>query len=269
MKKTSKKVFVLMIMLISLFALSSVALADEEDPLSGGWTEAEDKTITAERKDLFEKAILGLTGATYEPVSYEASQVVAGTNHKFTANRTMVVPNAEPVLVEIIIYEDLSGNVSVSSINEINNKDDDGKLSGGWEEAKDPTVTEELKGIFELAFTGMTGATYEPVSFDASQVVAGMNYLFTAYRTYVTPGAEKQLVKVTIYVDTNGTATVTDIVEVEPAKDDPAEEDPKKDEPKENTPPTGDSVNIVVLAILALACAAVVALIASRRRQRL
>jgi hypothetical protein len=96
-----------------------------------------------------------------------------------------------------------------------------------------------------------------------------MNYLFTAYRTYVTPGAEKQLVKVTIYVDTNGTATVTDIVEVEPAKDDPAEEDPKKDEPKENTPPTGDSANIVVLAILALACAAVVALIASRRRQRL
>lgn len=264
MKKTSKSMLVLMIMLISLFAFSSVALADENT--SGGWVEAEDKTITDERQALFEKAFSGMTGATYEAVSYEASQIVAGKNHKFTAYRTLVVPDAEAELVEVIIYEDLEGNVTVSSINEMKKEDD---ISGAWVDAEDPTVTDELKAIFDLAFTGMTGATYEPVSFDAYQIVAGKNYLFSAYRTYVTPGAEKQLVKVYIYADLEGNATVTDIVDVEPATDDPAEEDPKNDQPKEDTPPTGDSANLVILAILALAGAAVVALIAIRRRERL
>ena len=243
MKKTIKTLAILMVMLISLFVVSSVALADEEVP--GGWTEAEDKTITTERKELFEKAVSELTGASYEPVSYEASQVVAGTNHKFTAYRTLVVPDAEPELVEMIIYVDVEGNVSVSSINEISSADaGEEDIEGGWVDAEDPTVTAELKEIFDSAFEGMTGATYEPVSFDAYQIVAGKNYQFTAYQTLVVPDAEKTLVKVYIYVDTAGKATLTDIEEIsgqeDPAQEDPAQEDPTQEDPTQEDPTQED-----------------------------
>ena len=271
MKKTSKTVFVLMIMLISLFSIASLASADEETP-AGGWVEAEDKSITAERKELFEKAVSTLTGAQYEPVSYEASQVVAGKNHKFTANRTLVIPNAETVLVEVIIYEDTSGNVSVVEINELGKKDE-GNLSGGWVEAEDKSITAERKELFEKAVSTLAGAKYEAVSYEASQVVAGKNHKFTANRTLVIPNAETVLVEVIIYEDTSGNVSVIEIDEIEskedPKKDDSKTDDSKKDDKKEDTPKTGDSANIIIFSIIALACVAVVVLIASRRRQSL
>ena len=59
-----------------------------QEEIVGGYVDVEDGTLTDELKDIFNKALEGLTGATYEPIELVATQVVAGTNYKFLANGT-------------------------------------------------------------------------------------------------------------------------------------------------------------------------------------
>ena len=51
------------------------------EPVDGGWGTASDPTITDEVRALFEKALDGLVGVNYVPVTYLGTQVVAGYNH--------------------------------------------------------------------------------------------------------------------------------------------------------------------------------------------
>ncbi len=91
----------------------------ENEPLEGGWTTQEPTELTAEQKALFEKAMNGLTGVSYTPVSYLGSQVVAGTNHRFLCKAQTVVPGAEEREVVITIYEDLEGNAEITAIEDV------------------------------------------------------------------------------------------------------------------------------------------------------
>ena len=84
-----------------------------EGPLMGGWSAAEDPTVTDEIAALVEKGLYGLVGVGYEPVAYLGSQVVAGINHAVLCRGTVVAPNAEPFWVILYLYEDLEGNVSI------------------------------------------------------------------------------------------------------------------------------------------------------------
>lgn len=99
--------------MLSLCMLMSLAMA--EAPLLGGWTQSEDPTVTEELKALFEKGLEGLVGVSYVPVAYLGSQTVAGTNHCFLAQATVVYPDAKPYYVLVYLYEDLEGNVSEPS----------------------------------------------------------------------------------------------------------------------------------------------------------
>ena len=92
--------------------------ADDDDDfgLMGGWTVAQDPTITPELKAVFDKGMEGLLGVDYTPVAYLGSQVVAGTNRAFLCQAVTVTPDAKPTYVLVYLYEDLSGNVSVLSI---------------------------------------------------------------------------------------------------------------------------------------------------------
>ena len=84
----------------------------------GGWTPAEDPTVTEERQAIFDKGLEGLLGVGYTPVAYLGSQPVAGTNHAFLCQATVVVPNAKPTWVILYLYENLEGNVSILNIAE-------------------------------------------------------------------------------------------------------------------------------------------------------
>ena len=88
----------------------------EVGPLSGGWTPAADPTVTDDLKALFDKGLNGLLGVNYAPVCYLGSQVVAGANHAFLCQATVVYPNAQPYFVIVYLYEDLQGNVSILNI---------------------------------------------------------------------------------------------------------------------------------------------------------
>ena len=92
--------------------------ADDEDDfgLMGGWTVAQDPTITPELKAVFDKGMEGLIGVNYVPVLYLGSQVVAGTNHAFLCQATVVVPDAQPEWMVVYLYQDLQGEISVLDI---------------------------------------------------------------------------------------------------------------------------------------------------------
>ena len=97
----------------------------EDEPIVGGFVDAEDKTITDELKDIFNKALDGLTGAKYEPVELVATQVVAGTNYKFLANGTKTTNPITKGTYYITIYKDLQGNVELLDIETIEEKQEE------------------------------------------------------------------------------------------------------------------------------------------------
>ncbi len=96
--------------------VSDIPSEEPDGPLSGGWAPAADPVVTEERKALFEKGLEGLLGVNYLPVAYLGSQVVAGTNHAFLCQATVVSPGAQPRYVIVYLYEDLQGNVSILNI---------------------------------------------------------------------------------------------------------------------------------------------------------
>ena len=102
------------ILLALMLVLPAVVHADA--PLAGGWTPAEDYTVTEERQAVFEKGMEMLVGVNYVPVAYLGSQVVAGTNHVFLCQATVVYPDAQPYYVLIYLYEDLQGQVKLLNV---------------------------------------------------------------------------------------------------------------------------------------------------------
>ena len=109
MKKLIALTFVAMLLVCA-------ACAEETPALSGGWAPSESPEITEELQALFDQGMEGLVGVNYVPVAYLGSQVVAGTNHCFLAQATVIYPDARPSWVLIYLYEDLSGNVSLMNI---------------------------------------------------------------------------------------------------------------------------------------------------------
>ena len=84
----------------------------------GGWTAAQDPTVTPEHEQLLETALQGYkTGkiaVTYTPVAYLGSQVVAGTNLAFLCKADAA--NGYSSWVIAYLYKDLQGNVTLMNI---------------------------------------------------------------------------------------------------------------------------------------------------------
>ena len=219
MKKRTLSLLLALLLCLSL--LPAAALADEAaPPASGGWVMEEDTTVTPELRDLFDRAMVSIEGASYVPVAYEAHQVVAGMNYRFLAEKTVVYPEAETVEVRVTIYEDLEGNVEVTDIEELDPIDIDDPIDepvdGGWVTAEDTSITPERLALFEKATAGLLGTHYEPVAYEAYQIVAGTNHRFLATVNPVVPDGDPAEARITIYEDLEGNAQVTDIEDLPP-----------------------------------------------------
>ena len=90
------------------------------EPVDGGWGTASDPTLTDEVRALFEKALDGLVGVNYVPVTYLGTQVVAGYNHAILCQATTVYPGAAPRWVIMYLFEDPDGNVAITDIRDLN-----------------------------------------------------------------------------------------------------------------------------------------------------
>lgn len=106
-----RKLITIVLIAAMLFTCSALA----EGPL-GGWTLADTIEMTDDLTALFDKGMEGLLGVDYVPLAYLGSQVVAGRNHCFLCRATVVYPGAQSVLALVYLYEDLSGEVSVTDI---------------------------------------------------------------------------------------------------------------------------------------------------------
>lgn len=87
-----------------------------EQTLVGGWEMPEDKTVTPELKDMFDTAMEGLLGVTYEPLELVATQLVAGTNYMFYCNGTTVTNPPETKPYYVTIYQPLEGAPEILAI---------------------------------------------------------------------------------------------------------------------------------------------------------
>ena len=93
-----------------------------------------------------------------------------------------------------------------------------GMVTGGWEINNDDTIgwaTDEAKAAFNKAMEGFTGAEYTIISQIGRQLVAGMNYMFVCKERTVTEEPVNKLSVVTIYEDLEGTAKVTNVVDLD------------------------------------------------------
>ena len=86
-----------------------------------------------------------------------------------------------------------------------------GRIAGGYSEERD--VTPEDLALFNEAMAGLMGVTYAPTKV-ATQVVAGLNYRFTATATPVVPDPEPYTAQIVIYRALDGTLEVTSIERV-------------------------------------------------------
>ena len=186
--------------------------------ISGGYTVAESPVVTAETEALLNKALENLDGATYIPVAYVASQVVAGTNHLILCKTAPVVPEPVYHYALVTIYEDLSGNAEITDVHEspvgapVTADSDGSVLAGGWEEPETPVLTDEAKAALTKASEALTGAEYAPIALIGTQVVAGTNYMILCKATPTVPDADSYYIIVTVYADLAGGAEIVNAI---------------------------------------------------------
>ena len=111
----------LLISIACVFLLTFACAGVSAEPLAGGWTLFSDfpavELPEALRKGFEEN--FGLVGASYQPILYLGTQVVAGVNHLVLCRITLVT--AEPIVnfALVVIYEDFGGEVTVSSVSNV------------------------------------------------------------------------------------------------------------------------------------------------------
>ena len=196
---------------------AAAAQTTTEAPLTGGYTDAASPVLTDDVKAVFNKAVEGLTGMTYEPVAYLGSQVVAGTNHLILCKAAAVTENPTTTYALLTVYEDLNGNAEITESREFTGsaapaaQDAEEPIAGAYEEPETPVVTDDAKAALAKACETLTGAGYEAKALLGTQVVAGTNHLFLCKTAPVVPGAAETYALVTVYEDLKGNASVTDV----------------------------------------------------------
>ena len=152
--------------------------------------------VSEEDQQRFTNAASGLYAEIYQPVSVLATQLVAGMNYAYLC-RLVPITEYQPLWMIAVVYEDLEGNVSLTSIRDLNVNDpvllaekpgNDGAV-GAWTAAGrtgDASSEEAPQGIslpegadeaFRQAMEDYDGASVSPVALLADDETGGTNYL--------------------------------------------------------------------------------------------
>lgn len=193
--------------------------------LVGGWEvngEDVEADMPAEAKAAFDKAMEELDGATYTPIAYLGSQIVAGVNYAYLCKTTLVTAEPLTKLTLVKVYSDLEGGASILDIADVeiadyteNEELDFGSapLAGGWALSADypAKLGESDQAAFDAATETLLGVDYTPLALMGKQVVAGENLAFLCCAESVTAEPVRALCVVTVYADLEGNFTVTSI----------------------------------------------------------
>lgn len=191
--------------------------------LLGGWTLAPDLSVSLTNEDQarFNKALEGFTGAGYEPVVVLATQLVSGKNYAYLCKATPIATKAIPHWSVVVVYENLQGEVSISSIKDIDltnlnvlDNVDASAAVGAWEidlpGGKAIMMPyEDAQAAFDTAAQKYVGVDLKPLSLLGTQVVAGKNYKYLCYGETVTETPVSALYIVDVYQDLEGNAEIS------------------------------------------------------------
>lgn len=216
-----KRVLTMMLAAAMVLALaacgSSASKAEpEEHPMVGGWSRTDSPVVTEKVQGLLEKAAEAQDGATYIPVAYVATQVVAGTNHALLCRMAPVAPDAVETYAMVYLYEDLTGNVEIMDVRDFGEPTHmtGEMMMGGWSQWDTPEITEGYRNLFDKAAQTITGVSYYPVALLSSQVVAGYNYCYLCEATPSVPNAQTSYALVYVYENLKDAAEITRVVDL-------------------------------------------------------
>jgi len=195
-------------------AETSNAETKAADQMTGGWSKAASPVIPADVKAAIEKAASELDGATYEPIAYLESQVVAGMNHKVLCKITPVVPDAVAHYSIVEVYVDLEGKASITNTTDLEKTEENAAGEcGAWQQAESVEASKEATDALAKAAEKKVGAEYKAVALLESQVVSGTNYKLLCEITTVTAEPTTKYAIVNVYQALDGSAEITDIAE--------------------------------------------------------
>lgn len=128
----------------------------------------------------FDKLFEGMTGASYEFLSYLGSKVTNGINHAILAEQRLIVAKDVRSIVLIVVNqkpEDIKGeNLSIVDIRTL--VSDGGQKMGGLNISPTTDIPAEIMEVFNKHFNGFLGSNIKPIALLATRVVNGMEYTF-------------------------------------------------------------------------------------------
>ena len=193
------------------------AAVSEENCISGNWKRAADPALTDTVRKVFDKAFDGLEGVSYTPYALLASRTTAsGRQYRVLCKATVVYPGAQEEYVVATVSKSWLGRAEILNVDDalcetdlVDNKE----MTGGWQEAQSPAMTDEAKAAFEKATEGLLCVDYVPVALLSTQVVAGTNYRILCEATEVYPGAETHYAVMTVYEGLDGSANILSVTD--------------------------------------------------------
>lgn len=193
------------------------AAVSEENCISGNWKRAADPALTDTVRKVFDKAFDGLVGASYTPAAVLATRTTAkGTQYRVLCRMTVCYPGAQEQYVVVTLQRGLLGRAEILNVDDAlceTDLVDDKEMTGGWQEAQSPAMTDEAKAAFEKATEGLLCVDYVPVALLSTQVVAGTNYRILCEATEVYPGAETHYAVMTVYEGLDGSANILSVTD--------------------------------------------------------
>jgi len=201
---------------------------ETEDPgaSEGGWVGSYTivtQLLTDESKIAFNAAMKEYAkenpGAELEPASLLAVQLVAGKNYTYVVKGENVTPGVKEGWYIVVVYQDLRGNAKVTHLNEINLSNlhtvtEVTAPMGSWaieQAGSDQALPEDVQSDFDKAEKNQ----YDDISFQALALLGtrtndGTDYMILCKGTIYQENPVNALYFVTLSVDTEGNAVITD-----------------------------------------------------------
>lgn len=229
MNRLIKKTAAILLCLCLVFGLSACHKKEEpsldaidqmEGIIAGSWEAAESPEIPADVMSAFEKALEGLVGVNYTPVAYLGSQIVSGHNYMLLCRMAPVVEDPVETYAIVTVYEDTEGNAQLTTVSDFGLETYLGEegMTGGWSQPETPVLSDEAKTAFEKAAGMRQDIAYHPVALLSEQLVSGMNYRILCEADNVLPGYDTNYAILTVYSALDGSAEITDLVQLLPAE---------------------------------------------------
>ena len=213
-----KKVLVLLVIVFSIFLVTGC----KEEKKEAKWeyiANVETTEISEKAMKVFEKATKDYTDMKLEAVSLLGTQVVAGTNYMFLCN-------SDSALKIAIIYNDLKGNASVTSVKDFDasnyvDKDNDVThelVSGAWkvtEKYKEATLEKSASMAFKKSVATLTGVKYTPIALLGTKKDNGTHYSFLCYGKISLKDPIYSLYVLTVFDNEKGSVTLSNVYELD------------------------------------------------------